>query len=169
MVLFSLRSSGLAWSYFPYVLRAGMVLFFPNVLRASMVLFSPTLSGLAWSCLSVLSQGWQFPWESAFTGYEMTPLVCVPCRDYELHITGDIAFAARQYWAMTRDRKWLLQEGGINLIVNTATFWVDRAEYNQAQDRYEINGERLLLVHVTPGLSGQWSYIKIPDAENPKL
>ena len=139
----SLRSSGLAWSYFPYVLRAGMVLFSLRSQGWHGPVFS-TFSGLAWSCLSVLSQGWQFPWESAFTGYEMTPLVCVPCRDYELHITGDIAFAARQYWAMTRDRKWLLQEGGINLIVNTATFWVDRAEYNQAQDRYDINGEYII-------------------------
>ena len=121
-----------------------------------MILFFPTLSGRAWSCLSLRSQGWQFPWESAFTGYEMTPLICVPCRDYELHITGDVAFAARQYWAMTRDRKWLLQEGGVNLIVNTATFWVDRAEYNQAQDRYDINGEYIIWSTSLP-LNYLWS------------
>ena len=156
MVLSFATFSELAWTYFPYVLQGldGPIFLyhflgchgpvFPYVLRAGMVLSSPMFSGLAWSCLSVRSQGWQFPWESAFTGYEMTPLICVPCRDYELHITGDIAFAARQYWAMTRDRKWLLQEGGINLIVNTATFWVDRAEYNQAQDRYDINGEYII-------------------------
>ena len=86
-------------------------------------------------------QGWQYAWESAFSGYEMTPLICVPCREYEQHITGDIAFAARQYWAVTRNKHWLEQEGGISLIVNTARFWMDRAEYNDAEDRYDINGE----------------------------
>ena len=86
-------------------------------------------------------QGWQFPWESAFTGYEMTPLVCVPCREYEQHITADVAFAARQYLAITHDLNWLTTQGGLDLITKTADFWTTRVEYNNAEDRYEINGK----------------------------
>ncbi|XP_076437374.1 protein-glucosylgalactosylhydroxylysine glucosidase-like [Babylonia areolata] len=85
-------------------------------------------------------EGWQFPWESAFTGYEMTPLICVPCREYEQHITGDVAFAARQFWALTRDARWLQEEGGVSLFANTARFWADRAQFNEVEDRYDING-----------------------------
>ncbi|KAK7482442.1 hypothetical protein BaRGS_00026259, partial [Batillaria attramentaria] len=85
-------------------------------------------------------EGWQFPWESAFTGYEMTPDICIPCRDNQQHITGDVMFAARQYWSATHNEEWLQEEGGINLILQTAAFWASRAEYNQGDDRYEING-----------------------------
>ena len=70
----------------------------------------------------------------------MTPLVCVPCREYEQHITGDVAFAARQFWSVTRDVDWLTSEGGGDLIVNTADFFTSRAEYNELEDRYDMNG-----------------------------
>jgi trehalose/maltose hydrolase-like predicted phosphorylase len=71
----------------------------------------------------------------------MTPLVCVPCREYEQHITGDVAFAARQYWAATRDVTWLTSQGGLDLLSNTADFWTSRAEWNAEMNRYELNGE----------------------------
>ena len=72
----------------------------------------------------------------------MTPDVCVPCRDNEQHITGDVAFAARQYWAVTRDMRWLQREGGLQLLLNTADFWASRAAWNADMGRYELNGER---------------------------
>ena len=37
----------------------------------------------------------RFPWESAYTGAEVTPDLCVACRENQQHITGDIAWAAR--------------------------------------------------------------------------
>ena len=40
-------------------------------------------------------QGARFPWESAYTGAEVTPDLCVACRENQQHITGDIAWAAR--------------------------------------------------------------------------
>ncbi len=41
---------------------------------------------------------------------------------YQLHITGDVAFAARQYISATRDIKWLKKEKGNTLIQNIAKF-----------------------------------------------
>ena len=50
------------------------------------------------------NQGLQWPWESAFTGFDC----CTGGPDgpnkegrYELHISGDIAFAVQQYWQAT--------------------------------------------------------------------
>lgn len=49
----------------------------------------------------------RFPWESGFTGAEVTPDCCPEVVDFEHHITGCIAFAVRQYIAMTNDTAWL--------------------------------------------------------------
>jgi trehalose/maltose hydrolase-like predicted phosphorylase len=55
-----------------------------------------------------------------------------------MHITGDIAFAARQYVAATGDRNWLTSEMGAELIYETARFWQSRAVYNATKQQYEI-------------------------------
>jgi trehalose/maltose hydrolase-like predicted phosphorylase len=55
-----------------------------------------------------------------------------------MHITGDIAFAARQYIAATGDEKWLTSEMGGDLVYETARFWASRAVYNPARKQYEI-------------------------------
>jgi trehalose/maltose hydrolase-like predicted phosphorylase len=57
---------------------------------------------------------------------------------YELHITGDIAFAARQYFAATGDKDWLLNDFGGDLIYQAAQFWSSRAVYNNMKKQYEI-------------------------------
>lgn len=80
----------------------------------------------------------RFPWESAHTGIDVTPDCCPTGRLYELHITGDIAFAARQYIAATNDQKWLTSEMGGDLIYETARFWASRAIYNPNRKQYEI-------------------------------
>ena len=58
----------------------------------------------------------RFSWESAYTGLDVTPDCCPEVKLYQLHITGDIAFAARQYVSATRDRNWLKNENGALLI-----------------------------------------------------
>ena len=91
--------------------------------------------------------GTRFPWESAFTGVEVTPDICLLCRDNQQHITGDISFAARQYVAATRDVDWLKtgQAGsgytGMKFIREMARFWYSRPDYNVTKDRYVINSE----------------------------
>lgn len=55
-----------------------------------------------------------------------------------MHITGDIAFAARQYVAATGDQNWLKAEMGGDLIYETARFWASRAVYSASKQQYEI-------------------------------
>ena len=80
----------------------------------------------------------RYPWESARTGIDVTPYCCPSGRLYELHITGDIAFAARQYFAATGDKDWLLNGFGGDLIYQTAQFWSSRAVYSDTKNQYEI-------------------------------
>jgi trehalose/maltose hydrolase-like predicted phosphorylase len=72
-------------------------------------------------------------------------LDCCPSgRLYELHITGDIAFAARQYFSATSDKDGLLNGFGGELIYQTAQFWSSRAIYNNTKKQYEILSQSFL-------------------------
>ena len=42
-------------------------------------------------------EGARYPWESAYTGAEVTPDICPLCRENQQHITGDISFALRDH------------------------------------------------------------------------
>lgn len=88
-------------------------------------------------------RGAQYPWESADTGKEETPKwasdgVRIWTGDIEYHITADIAFGIWQYYRATDDREFFYNYG-IEIFLETARFWSSRAEYNEDQDRYEIN------------------------------
>jgi trehalose/maltose hydrolase-like predicted phosphorylase len=96
-----------------------------------------------YSSLSILITN-RFPWESARTGIDVTPECCPEVRLYEIHITGDIAFAARQYVAATGDKEWITSEMGGDLIYEIAHFWASRAIYNADKSRYEILSELAL-------------------------
>lgn len=68
--------------------------------------------------------GAMFPWESAGSGDEDTPVSALT-GPYEHHITGCIGFAAWNYYCVTHDKYWL-QQKGFPLIKNTADFWASR-------------------------------------------
>ncbi|CAF4972350.1 unnamed protein product [Rotaria sp. Silwood1] len=116
----------------------------------SVLLFYPTLAKEILSCRIALHdaaaynarlfgyEGWRFPWESARTGVDVTNDCCPFGRFYEMHITGDISFAAGQYIAATGNRDWLLNEFGGELIYETARFWASRVIYNNQTKQYEI-------------------------------
>ncbi|XP_077296184.1 protein-glucosylgalactosylhydroxylysine glucosidase-like [Arctopsyche grandis] len=84
-------------------------------------------------------EGIRFSWESAFTGAEVTPDCCPEVVDFEHHITGCIAFAARQYISMTGDKQWL-NSSGCSMISKIADFWASRAEFNVETGFYDIKG-----------------------------
>merc|ERR1712048_784889 len=67
-------------------------------------------------------------WESASTGAETIP-PGYPYGDYEIHITGDVAWATQQLWYMTKNTSWLRQVYP-GLLKETANFWVSRVEWN---------------------------------------
>ncbi|XP_035912953.1 protein-glucosylgalactosylhydroxylysine glucosidase-like [Anopheles stephensi] len=82
-------------------------------------------------------EGWQYAWESAFTGREVTPDFCPQVPEYQHHITADIAYAARLYYYATGDLEWLRTDA-CRLAYETARFWKSRVDYNPDTDTFDI-------------------------------
>jgi trehalose/maltose hydrolase-like predicted phosphorylase len=57
----------------------------------------------------------------------------------EQHISGDVAFAVRQFWRVTQDLNWL-KTVGVQIANGIATFWASRVTKNQQTGLYEILG-----------------------------
>ena len=81
-------------------------------------------------------KGAMYPWESAATGNEETPVWALS-GPFEHHITADVAIAAWNYFAVTQDTFWL-KEKGFPIIKECADFWVSRVEKN-GPGKYDIN------------------------------
>ena len=73
-------------------------------------------------------KGAMFPWESAETGVEETPVWALS-GPFEHHITGCVAIAAWNYYCVTQDKTWL-REKGWPILSATADFWASRVERN---------------------------------------
>ncbi len=107
-----------------------------------------TLDGARRKALNYGYKGAMYSWESADTGDEVTPRWALPnqpyaediriwCRDQEIHISADVAFAIWQYWQATQDNDWL-RDYGAEIILDTAIFWSSRVDLNIKSERYEI-------------------------------
>ncbi len=81
-------------------------------------------------------QGAMFPWESAETGVEETPVWALS-GPFEHHITACVGFAAWNYYCVTQDKQWL-REKGWPILSATADFWASRVERN-GPGKYDIN------------------------------
>jgi trehalose/maltose hydrolase-like predicted phosphorylase len=81
-------------------------------------------------------KGAMFPWESAETGVEETPVWALS-GPFEQHITACVAIAAWNYFAVTQDKQWLAEKGW-PLLKETADFWASRVERKGAGN-YQIN------------------------------
>eukprot|EP00826_Nyctotherus_ovalis_P021475 TRINITY_DN1693_c0_g8_i2.p1 TRINITY_DN1693_c0_g8~~TRINITY_DN1693_c0_g8_i2.p1 ORF type:complete len:499 (+),score=81.27 TRINITY_DN1693_c0_g8_i2:92-1498(+) len=82
-------------------------------------------------------EGTMWPWESAFTGDEVTKSV-VPTGIFEHHISGDIIFAARQYDYLHRNAK-VRREMLCPLAIETALYWTSRVS-EDSEGRFHITG-----------------------------
>jgi Trehalose and maltose hydrolases (possible phosphorylases) len=81
-------------------------------------------------------KGAMFPWESAETGVEETPVWALS-GPFEHHITACVAIAAWNYYCVTQDKNWL-RERGWPILSATADFWASRVERN-GPGKYDIN------------------------------
>lgn len=81
-------------------------------------------------------EGLKFPWEMAYSGYEVCP--APPYSSNELHINGDIALALQQYVHLTSDMDFLTKQSGLDLAVGLAKFWASKAQYDAQTDTYSI-------------------------------
>lgn len=93
-------------------------------------------------------RGAMFPWESADTGKETTPLWHKDDRGafhyirtglQEHHITADIAYGLWNYYAVTGDTEFMLRHG-LEVLFETARFWASRVAYSRRRRLYEIKG-----------------------------
>ncbi|MBC7507338.1 MAG: glycoside hydrolase family 65 protein, partial [Ferruginibacter sp.] len=80
-------------------------------------------------------KGAMFPWESAGTGVEETPVWALS-GPFEHHITACVGIAAWNYYCVSQDKEWL-REKGYPLLKETAMFWASRVERNGA-GKYDI-------------------------------
>ena len=80
-------------------------------------------------------KGAMYPWESAETGVEETPVWALS-GPFEHHITACVGIAAWNYYCVTQDKQWL-REKGYPILSATADFWASRVERN-GPGRYEI-------------------------------
>ncbi len=81
-------------------------------------------------------KGAMFPWESAASGVEETPVWALS-GPFEHHITSDVGLAAWNYYCVTQDKDWL-REKGWPILSATADFWASRVERN-GPGHYDIN------------------------------
>lgn len=80
-------------------------------------------------------KGAMYPWESAETGVEETPVWALS-GPFEHHITADVALAAWNYFCVTQDTAWL-RSTGWPMLSSTADFWASRVERN-GPHQYDI-------------------------------
>lgn len=80
-------------------------------------------------------KGAMYPWESAETGVEETPVWALS-GPFEHHITACVGIAAWNYYCVTQDKNWL-KEKGWPILKNTADFWASRVERN-GPNHYDI-------------------------------
>ena len=122
----------------------------PAIARSLLSYRYHTLAGARRKAAHRGYEGAMFAWESAATGDEVTPEWATPtdpyaeavriwCRDREIHLSADIAYAIWQYWQVTGDDTWL-RDYGAEIILDTARFWMSRLEWHPQQKRYELCG-----------------------------
>ncbi|MGC9520469.1 MAG: glycoside hydrolase family 65 protein [Anaerolineae bacterium] len=123
----------------------------PELARNMLLYRYRTLPGARRKAAQQGYRGTMYAWESAATGDETTPrwvpawdhesgeeeLVRIWCGDIELHITADVAYAVDQYWQVTGDDAFM-RDYGAQILLETATFWASRAEWNDRRAAYEI-------------------------------
>ena len=67
--------------------------------------------------------GARYPWMVAFDGTEQCETWDIGCS--EIHVTADVAYALGQYMEYAQDKELFLN-GGAEVLVETARFWVSR-------------------------------------------
>ena len=126
-----------------------LLLLHPDVAHSLVAFRARTLAAAHANARANGYRGAMYPWEADEQGHETTPQFAVQNARSEIHVTGDVALAQWQYYLATGDSAWLAREG-FPVIRETANFWVSRAVYDSAADRYHIKN----VVSVAEGLIG---------------
>ncbi len=122
---------------------------FPHIARSLLEYRYNTIEGARRKAKANGYEEAMYPWESAFTGDEVTPVwgavdivtgkaTKIWSGFIEQHITSDIAFAVWQYYKITGDDDFM-ERYGYEMLFDTATFWASRLEWNEEKRQYHIN------------------------------
>ena len=68
---------------------------------------------------------------------------------YEMHISGDIAFAFKQYLMMTGDTDILRNGRLAEAVLGIAKFWKSRSTFNESKGKYDILGRGFIFFSKT--------------------
>ncbi|XP_032235851.2 protein-glucosylgalactosylhydroxylysine glucosidase isoform X2 [Nematostella vectensis] len=115
-----------------------LVLLQPDLARASLQYRYDRLPAARRIAKKFGYKGAMFPWESSYTGLETSPGEVYGKN--QIHITSDIAHAAKLYWRATKDELWL-RKTGFPLVCQTAEYWASRAKVRtrDGSTEYVIN------------------------------
>jgi protein-glucosylgalactosylhydroxylysine glucosidase len=108
----------------------------PKMARSMMEYRFQRLDAAKRNAFSKGYKGAMFPWESAETGVEETPVWALS-GPFEHHITACVAIAAWNYYCVTQDTAWL-RDRGWPILSATADFWAARVERN-GPGHFDIN------------------------------
>jgi len=75
----------------------------------------------------------RFPWESAYTGTEVTNPCCPEVSQQEIHISPDISFALQKFFAQSHDNAWACDTAW-PITREVAEFLVSRASCDDSQN-----------------------------------
>jgi protein-glucosylgalactosylhydroxylysine glucosidase len=113
----------------------GLLVLHPEIAKSMIEYRYQRLEAAKRNAFSVGLRGAKFPWESAETGVEETPVWALS-GPFEQHITACVGIAAWNYYCVTQDKEWL-KEKGWPILQGTADFWASRVERNGV-GKYEI-------------------------------
>ena len=120
----------------------------PQLARTLLRYRIETLPGALKKAAEYGFRGAFYPWESqeggaeGCTDYNVTDVfthrpVRTYFRDKQIHISGDVAYAIWRYYEITGDRS-LLREGGAEVILQCARFYLSRAHRRVDCDKVEL-------------------------------
>ncbi|XP_016980794.1 protein-glucosylgalactosylhydroxylysine glucosidase isoform X2 [Drosophila rhopaloa] len=78
-------------------------------------------------------KGARFPWESAYTGTEVTNPCCPEVAQQEIHISPDISFALQRFYSQSLDKEWACNTAW-PIAAEVAKFLVSRASCDDSQN-----------------------------------
>ena len=111
----------------------------PEATRSMLLYRYNTLPAARKHAKDLWFDGAMYAWKAGVDGLEETEVGVGAY--YAIHIVADIAYALRQYWAMTGDDAFLF-DYGVEILLETARFWKSRMQFNKAEGRYEIRAVR---------------------------
>jgi len=126
-----------------------LVLTHPDIARSIVAFRARTVGAARANARANGYAGAMYPWEADENGHEATPRFAGQNASSEIHVTGDVALAAWQYYLATGDSAWLARRG-YSVLQATADFWVSRAALDSADGQYHIRN----VVSVDEGLVG---------------